>query len=36
VISYLFPEGTFARADAGVLDLGVIRDTTLNPSASGR
>ena len=30
VISYLFPEGTFARADAGTLDLGVVRDATLN------
>jgi hypothetical protein len=30
VISYLFPEGTFARADAGTLDLGVVRDSALN------
>jgi hypothetical protein len=30
VISYLFPEGSFARGDAGTLDLGVVRDSTLN------
>jgi hypothetical protein len=30
LISYLFPEGTFARADAGTLDLGIVRDATLN------
>jgi hypothetical protein len=30
VIAYLFPEGTFARADAGTLDLGIVRDSTLN------
>jgi hypothetical protein len=30
VIWYLFPEGTFARADGGTLDLGVVRDSTLN------
>jgi hypothetical protein len=30
VISYLFPEGTFGRADAGTLDLGVVRDSALN------
>lgn len=30
VVWYLFPEGTFARADAGTLDLGVVRDSTLN------
>ncbi len=30
VIWYLFPEGTFARADAGTLDLGIVRDSTLN------
>lgn len=30
VVWYLFPEGTFSRADAGTLDLGVVRDSTLN------
>ncbi len=30
VIWYLFPEGTFSRADAGTLDLGIVRDSTLN------
>jgi hypothetical protein len=30
VIGYLFPEGTYARADAGSLDLGIVRDSTLN------
>ena len=30
VIWYLFPEGTFLHLDGGVLDLGLIRDSTLN------
>lgn len=30
MIWYLFPEGTFARADAGTLELGIVRDSTLN------
>ena len=30
VVWYLFPEGTFGRADAGTLDLGVVRDFTLD------
>ncbi len=30
VISYLFHEGAFSMLDAGTLDLGVIRDSTLN------
>jgi hypothetical protein len=30
VIAYLFPEGTFARAYGGTLDLGIVRDSTLN------
>ena len=30
VIWYLFPEGTFARGDGGTLDLGIVRDSTLN------
>lgn len=30
VIWYIFPEGTFARGDAGTLDLGIVRDSTLN------
>jgi hypothetical protein len=30
VIWYLFPEGTFSRADAETLDLGIVRDSTLN------
>lgn len=30
MIWYLFPEGTFARGDGGTLDLGIVRDSTLN------
>jgi hypothetical protein len=30
VVFYLFPEGTFSRADGGTLDLGIVRDSTLN------
>jgi hypothetical protein len=30
----LFPEGTFSRADAGTLDLGIVLDSTLNNNAS--
>lgn len=30
VISYLFPEGTFIYLDGGELNLGVVRDSTLN------
>ena len=30
VISYLFPEGTFVYLDGGELNLGVVRDSTLN------
>lgn len=30
MVWYLFPEGTFGRADAGTLDLGTVRDSTLN------
>lgn len=30
VVSYLFAPGTFARLDAGTLDVGIVRDSTLN------
>lgn len=30
MIWYLFPEGSFARGDGGTLDLGIVRDSTLN------
>src|SRR2546423_15461011 len=30
VIAYLYPEGSYASADAGRLDLGVIRDSALS------
>lgn len=30
MIWYLFPEGTFLHLDGGVLDLGLVRDSTLN------
>lgn len=30
VIWYLFPEGTFLHLDGGTLDLGLVRDSTLN------
>lgn len=32
VVSYLFPEGTFILLDGGELNLGVVRDSTLNSS----
>lgn len=30
VVWYLFPEGSFMYLDAGVLELGIVRDSTLN------
>jgi hypothetical protein len=30
MVWYLFPEGTFTKLDGGSLDLGVVRDSTLN------
>lgn len=30
VVFYVFPEGTWVRLDAGELDLGIVRDSTLN------
>lgn len=30
MIWYLFPEGSFARGEGGTLDLGIVRDSTLN------
>lgn len=30
VVWYLFPEGTFLHLDGGTLDLGLVRDSTLN------
>lgn len=30
VVWYLFPEGTFLFLDGGILDLGLVRDSTLN------
>lgn len=30
VISFLFPEGSFLYLDSGVLDIGLVRDSTLN------
>ncbi len=30
IIGYLFPEGSFLFLDAGVLDLGIVRDSVLN------
>ena len=30
VVWYLFPEGSFLYLDAGTLELGIVRDSTLN------